>query len=128
MKKRKEEDYLWYRNDGVYPARRTPPCDLLNRYEIHDLESRRMYYSIVFLYKILNNVIDCTELCSYVKLHIPTIHTRSNNSFYLSMPRKNLLKSSPLHIMCSNYAYIQDDVDIFCTTVNKIKQSVLNSN
>lgn len=120
--------YLWYKNDGIYPARGTPQCDLLSRYQIHDLESRRKYFSVVFLHKILNNQIDCPDLCSYVKLHVPAVHTRSNNSFYLIMPHTNVLKSSPLHSMCSNYAYIQNDVDIFCTTVNKIKQSVLHLN
>lgn len=120
--------YLWFRSQGSYPVAGFPHEELLAAFSVDDLESRRRYFSLVFLFKLLNGTMDCPDILSCLHFNVPDIRTRSNAySFYLPTVRTNLLKFSPTYMMCNIYHTIQSDIDIFSTSIREIKAIVLTS-
>ena len=120
--------HLCLKVDGIYPERGVPHNELLMRFEFNLLGDRRTFASIVFLYKLLNNFLDSSDLLAQVNIHVPGVNTRNNKTFYLPVPHTNLLIFSPLYNMCNKYNQIQDSIDIFCCSVSDIRRTVLNRN
>jgi hypothetical protein len=52
------------------------------------------------------------DLLSHISLHVPNKGTRQSRTFYISIPRTNVLKFSPLHLL-PKYNESQDNNDIF---------------
>lgn len=113
--------YLSFKEDGLYPPIGIPQSLLLDRFSSSSLQDRRIRQSLIFLYKILNNKIDCPQILEQIRFHVPRIEARNNITLYLAKSRTNLLKYSPLHFMCDNYNSLQDRVDIFNCSINKLK-------
>lgn len=59
--------YFVFRCAGVCPVRGTDYSLLLERFNILSLECRRFILSISFLYKLHNNLIDCSNLMENVQ-------------------------------------------------------------
>lgn len=118
--------YLWYRNDGTFPVQGFPQKTLLDRFSMNYLATRRKYYSIVFLYKILHNIADCPELLSLLNFYAPAFQTRCNTLFYLSTPRSNILVFSPIYMMIKNYQSVEDKFDLLNCNIPTIKKHILN--
>ena len=123
---RRHVKYLSLKADGIYPPRGTPQSDLLARFNLNDLATRRVYFSVLFLHKLLTSQTDCPDILSSIHFNVPSFQTRSYALFYLATPRTNVLKSSPVHNMCSNYLNYQSNLDIFNYNTNNIKQCILN--
>ena len=123
---RRHVKYLSLKADGIYPPRGTPQSDLLARFNLNDLATRRVYFSVLFLHKLLTSQTDCPDILSSIHFNVPSFQTRSYALFYLATPRTNVLKSSPVHNMCSNYLSYQSNLDIFNCNTNNIKQCILN--
>lgn len=119
--------YLYFREEGIYPPRGFPHEELLSKFHVPDLNNRRIFSSCVFLHKLINFKFDSPQILEMIKFHTPTFQTRSYNLFYLSTPRTNLLKHSPLHVMCSNFNSLPRDIDIFNCKINDLKQAILNN-
>lgn len=111
--------------EGTYPVRGTPQELFLNKFEISSLIRRRIMHSIIFLYKIINNKINCACLTSLLRFRIPRINSRTNNVLMLPTSRTNILETSPLHQMCLNYNSIEDSLDIFNCKITDIKNIYL---
>lgn len=119
--------YVWFRSDGIYPQRGIQSDLLLNRYNMVSLAQRRNLATVIFLYKLLNNQLDCAYLLGKMVFHVPSLQTRSLHSyFYLSVPRTNVLMFSPVYIMCRNYDIIKNSIDIFNCTVTQLQRQFLN--
>lgn len=114
--------YVSFRMDGVYPAVGVPEQQLLERFSFLSLKDRRKQHSLVFLFKIVNNQLDCSDILNQINFHIPRLEARNTLMFYLPTPRTNLLKFSPLYLMCENYNSLQNSLDIFNCKISTIKK------
>lgn len=124
---RKYVKYLAFKADGVYPARGTPQLDLLTRFRLDDLALRRVYFSILFLHKLLTYTLDCPEILRSICFNIPSFQTRSYSLFYLPTTRTNALKFSPVYNMCQNYLKYQLHFDILICSNREIKKCILGN-
>ena len=57
------------------------------------LGERRLLFDACFLYKLVNNMIDCPSLLEQVHFHVPTT-TRRKDLFYVSSARVDVRKNS----------------------------------
>lgn len=124
---RKFLKYVSFRADGVYPAVGADQDQLLARYDVLSLSNRRDMHSLIFLFKIIHNKLNCPSILSQLNFNVPLVTTRHTNTFYLLTPRTNLLKFSPLFCLCSIYHRVQHNLDIFYCTINCIKKLFLNA-
>lgn len=114
--------YLTYRIDGVYPPIGTPHDLLLSRHGFPSLEVGRKCRSVITLHKIIKNDIQCPDLLHKLNFNVPRLASRCTDLFYLSTPRTNILKNSPLYNACYAYNNISQHVDIFQCSVRDIKR------
>lgn len=112
--------FVSYKVSGVYPERGIPYINLISTFQLQTLDLRRKCASIVFLYKLLHNAIDSSELVAHIDYLVPSISTRSHRTFYCARARTNLLLKSPVCVMCSNYNVISDKCDIFFDNLSHI--------
>lgn len=113
--------YLCFKGDGVYPARGHEHKALLERFSFENLETRRVRTQLIFLHKLLHNVVDCESILYLLNFHIPRLSSRQNSPFYLPTPRIDIQKYSPLYQLCRNYNKVADTLDIFNCTLASIK-------
>lgn len=120
--------FLSYKIDGVYPVRGIPQDFLLTRFNFTSLSKRRFYFSIAFLFKLLNGFYDCPQILDNIKFHVPSRQSRGSSCllFYYDTPRTNALKYSPLHVAVSNYNQLHDRLDLFSMSISQIKRICLN--
>lgn len=117
--------FLSFKLDGQYPAIGTPQVQLLNRFSMLSLQNRRKSQSLIFLRKLLTNKIDCSEILKQLIFYIPRNETRFQHTFYLTTPRTNVLKFSPLYFMCQNCNEFPN-IDIFNSNYNTLKTCMIN--
>ena len=84
--------------DGVYPTRGFPHELLLARFDLTELSKRRSTQLIIFLYKIVNNILDCPGILRQIYIRVPRISARHNNIFNLPTANTNILRASPLYL------------------------------
>jgi hypothetical protein len=90
---------------------------LLERFSFKSLSERNKLMNLLFLYKILHNLLSQINFC--VGKH--SITTRSKNLFYLSTPRTDFLKFSPLNNMLNISNSVGDLVDLFSCSIEVLK-------
>jgi Reverse transcriptase (RNA-dependent DNA polymerase) len=117
---------LSFKADGSYPPIGTPNNELLTRHRIDSLLNRRSCSSITFLYKLVHNIFDCSDLLRQLNFHIPRVASRTDCTFYLKTARTNVLQFSPMHVMCANCNALGADLDIFKCSISDIRSSSLN--
>jgi hypothetical protein len=115
--------YLCFREDGRYPPIGYSQTILLERFSFKTLSERNKLMNLLFLYKILHNLIDCCSLLSQINFCVGkhSITTRSKNLFYLSTPRTDFLKFSPLNNMLNISNSVGDLVDLFSCSIEVLK-------
>lgn len=111
---------LHFKSEGFYPAIGFPQEELLRKYSIVGLSRRRECFSQIFLLKLINNSIDVPQLLSKISFNIPRT-SRNGNVFYMATPRTNILKCSPIYVVCDNYNAICTDIDIFNCSITALK-------
>lgn len=102
--------YLSFKVQGIYPVRNCSYDELLSTHNLQSLSARRQKHSATFLYKLLNNRIDCSDLLSGVKLHVPRSSSRCVPTFALDTPRSNILLRAPLSHMVRNAERVYSDI------------------
>ena len=114
--------YLSYREDGIYPPIGFSQSALLDRHNLCSVTDTYKMFCVVFVFKLLNNSIDCSEILSKIPFNVclPRGH-RNYDLFYLPTPRTNIGKFSPLANICRYAGSIHRTVDLFCSSLNKIK-------
>lgn len=120
---RKFLKFLSYRADGEYPVIGYPQELLLQRFGIPSLERRRQYHSVVFLYKIVNSIMDCDSISRRLVFNTPRSGARYPIAFYLPLAHTRAQQSSPLYCMCRNYCLVQHCVDIIDTCCTQLKSA-----
>ena len=119
--------FLSFKIDGQYPYVGIPQQNLLNRFSVLSLQNRRKMQSLIFLNKLINNKIDSPQLLEQLNFHIPRVKARRCCTFYLTAPRSNILKFSPLFFMCENCNNLQDRLDIFNYSYRSLKNVYLSN-
>jgi hypothetical protein len=117
--------YISFRADGIYPAIGTPNDLLLSRHDMKSLNNRRDCFAIIFIYKLLNGIINDPVLLGKLNFLIPRMASRETNLFYLPVPRINIMVNSPIHKLCTLCNDYSDRLDLFNTSVNIIKNVCL---
>lgn len=118
--------YLSYKENNVYPPIGYSHNMLLENYNYKSLLVRRNMHSVIFLFKVINFDFDSTEILHKINFNVPTTSMRRQcETFYLKTAKTNILHYSPLHIMCRNYSTVQDSLDIYNSSVIKIKNTFL---
>ena len=107
--------------DGEYPVRGYPNDLLLERVQIPSLSSRRVYFSVKFLYQIFANRIDSPSLLSKFRLNVPQFYCRKFRIFELFSARTNIMQFSPIQCMIKNYSSVDEQIDIFSTNAQELK-------
>lgn len=115
---RKFMKYLAFKTDSIYPERGYPNNLLLARFDMQSLGSRRIIILLTFLYKLLNNLIDCPILLSKLNFKIPKLETRQNVLFYYPASHTNTLIKSPVYSMMELYNTFSEQCDIFNISLN----------
>lgn len=124
---RKFLKFLSFRMDGVYPVVGHPQELLLQRFGLVSLERRRQHASLLFLFKLVNSMIDCADLIRQINFAVPRLEARFPDTFYITTPRTRTLQSSPVHTMCLIYSTVSDSIDIFFTSQNEIRRIFLKA-
>mgnify|MGYP005983777977 FL=1 len=123
---RKFLKFLSFIVDRTYPPRGTDHTLLLERFQFTSLKIRRISYGISFLWKLLNNRVDCTSLLQKINFLVPrTQHTRQVFTFYTHPCRTNILCKSPLHVICNNFNKIAWNCDIHHDAITKIRHCIV---
>lgn len=121
---RKFLKFLSFKVDGIYPEVGFPNDVLNKRFEMTSLIDRRTCTSLTFLFKLVRGQLDCKYLRDKLNFNMPRPASRQGHTFYLSTPRTNILKFSPIYSMCSSYNSICSHIDIYSCSLNDLKSRI----
>lgn len=113
--------FLSFKMDGIYPPVGVRTGTLQTRHCVNNLSARRDCHLLIFLFKIMNNNISDPNLLLKLQFNTPRVASRAVNTFYLTTPRTNILKFSPLYRMCSICNHVSYQLDIFHCRISAIK-------
>ena len=104
--------FLSFIEDGVYHPQGFDHRLLLQRFSFNSLETRRNIILIKFLFKLLHEKVDCSQLVQKICFLVPRINSRQTYTFYIPPYRSNILLKAPLQSMCNKFNLISDKCDI----------------
>lgn len=120
--------FLAYKTDGKYPPRGSDYPELCQRFNTNSLEQRRYLMYILFLFKLINGLIDAPELLSMLQLNVPQKEIRNNNMFFLSHKTPSLAINSPLYNLCNDFNKLSRDnqrqFDLFFVSISTLAKQV----
>lgn len=112
---------LNYRNNTISDSYN----EALKKHNLLTLSDRRKMYDIIFLYKILNSLIDSSELLGSVKLfcrvRLPVRSSRTIPLFETPRRHKNYTRNSFLRRSTNTYNKEFLEIDLFNTSLNACK-------
>ncbi|KAJ3653554.1 hypothetical protein Zmor_012797 [Zophobas morio] len=88
--------FLSFKISGTYPVRNIDYNYLLQTHELQSLSARRKIHGARFMWKLIHNKLDSSQLLEYVNFHVPRLSARYACTFVLSQSRTNLLKNSAM--------------------------------
>lgn len=91
---------------------------------ISSLEQRRRNYDLCFLFKLLNGLIDCSELLAEINFHVPLRPTRQANLFSVGYHRTNYGYFCPISRMCREANELPMCFDFFNMSFAAFKSGV----
>lgn len=104
--------YLHYKQIGTYSN--TVSTSLLRKtFNFFSLEARREHADIIFLYKIINCLVDIPTVLSTVHFNIQPRFLRNNSLFHEPFCRTNIGKYAPVTRMVRLYNMRYANIDIF---------------
>ena len=98
---------------------------LQSQFNLPDLDIRRDYFDVAFIYKLLNNQIDSSFLLSQLHINAPSRSLRSQDTFYTDCPRSNYMLASPLNRMMKVCNVVFIDVDVHNCSLSRIRRLML---
>lgn len=93
---------------------------ILSLLNLHSLALNRNLNDIVFVFKLVNNLIDCPDLLKMINFHVPSRSLRKSPHFTTFIHKSNYTQYSPVNramISCNQYS----DIDFFNSTLAHIK-------
>ena len=104
--------YLYYRTEDIYPHYSTHPVsseELRKMFSVNTLSSSRDINDCLFLYKLINNKIDCPQLLDKVLFKVKARHVRSQKMFNVKGD------GTPLDRLMKIFNCLPDEMDPFVT-------------
>ena len=84
---------LYFKSNGVYPPIGYPQQHLLSTFGLSSLDDKRLYFSQIFLYKLVHNILDCQEIVGQLNCHVPRPSSIQEQTFYIPTARTKTLKN-----------------------------------
>lgn len=94
----------------------------LSHYNLKKLCSRRIVFSVLFLYKLLNNTINSSYILGKIFFSISQYFSRSSNLFYISSCHTNSACNSPIRMIQKNYNDYFSHIDLFNISLYSLKR------
>lgn len=116
--------YISFRKDGFFPERGFSQSLLLERFSINSLQHRFKIQCVIFFQKLINAKYDCSAVLEKISFLADSrsVNARlKKNTFYLFMPRTDILKHSPLYNICNNANAAQCSIDLFSCSKIAVK-------
>ncbi|KAK9499191.1 hypothetical protein O3M35_003686 [Rhynocoris fuscipes] len=107
-----------------YSYRDVPINELLYTFKLTSLELRRKKFDSIFLYKIINNIFNCTDSISLINFHVPSIITRSVPLFVTPSSSSNYMYNAPINRLHRTGNSLNKHVDFFNDNLNKFKANI----
>jgi hypothetical protein len=82
------------------------------------LQDRRIFFDVIFLYKIINSVYDEPELLNKICIRIPTRTTRNTDTFHVDTHASNYIRNTVMprvHILANRYL---GSINVFNTFIS----------
>lgn len=93
---------------------------------LESLQLRRIRLDLNFTFKLLNGIINCSELLVKFNFLVPASHTRNSNTFYMPFHRTNYAKNSPIMRLMGSVN--KNNVDLFFCNNIAFLNIYLNNN
>lgn len=100
--------------------------NLLNSLNMHTLLCRRKCLDVYWIYNLLNNKIDCSEMLLLLPINVLQVSLRSYPLFYLTIYTQNLSRNSPVNRMLnlcnliSNFDFFHDSLTLLKSICCKV--------
>jgi hypothetical protein len=115
--------YLYYRTTGDYNPMISYDY-LLDHFKFNKLSSRRSTISIMFIYKLIRNILDDPHSLGRINIRVPAFRGRNTAVFAVPRSRTVAHGASPLLRMMRSYNALPagpDYPDIFLDSLNLFK-------
>ena len=91
--------------------------------ELLSLESRRRNNYLIFAFKLLNNLVDSSDLLNCFNFYVPPRSLRQPSLFYVNLSMTDFLKNSPVNRIMeeTNKFCVLHDCDIFNVEFSNFK-------
>ena len=99
--------------------------DMLKHFNMLSLESRRTQTDMVFLFKLLNNMIYAPSIISMLQFSV-NLKTRSTNLFVLYKNNTKNNDNSPINRIMSSYNSTFAHIDMFYLSLYMFKKEIIN--
>lgn len=104
--------------------------DKLHKFNAKSLESRRKYFDMVYLFKIIHSYIDSPALLSLININIrPRLRNPFVNTFSLQIYKNNTSYFNPVVRMCRLYNDLLSKnhmtIDLFNNNLPKFKKAII---
>lgn len=112
--------YIYFRIHNIYPHYKKHPVrtsELLDEFKMIPLKARRELSDGLFFFKVIDNVVDCAALLSYIGLRVNIHNTRQRDLFITDN-----FKQNPLMRMAKFLNTI--DIDPFNVSVSTFRQQL----
>ena len=91
---------------------------------MNSLEMRTTVADTIFLFKAINNFIDCPTLLELINFNICSRPLRCVSVFHIDLYRSNLKNNDPITRVCCLANNISHCVDFFSGSINQFKNNV----
>lgn len=88
------------------------------------LEQRRMEKDQMFLYKLLNNMIDSPILLNSLNFRCPSKSSRCKSTFNIPLTRTKYAKNNFIYRSCARYNKVYAEIDYFSVPLGLVKKRI----
>lgn len=117
--------FLYYKRFGIYTFL-VSYSELLTLFQMDSLRKRRNMGMLVFLYKVVNGIVDCDELLARVCFLVPRPASRARALFSLHFARTTFGSNSPVNSMMRLGNALPDNVDILSSSLTSFTRNIRN--
>lgn len=115
--------FLYFKAFGIYTFL-VSYSQLLSLFKMESLHKRRDLGMLVFLHKLLNGRIDCSELLSELGFLVPRPASRVRALFSPKFARTNLGAHAPVSVMMRLGNALPEHIDLFLSTFASYKELI----
>ena len=121
--------FLEFKSTRTYPPRGLDHIVFCDKFAMPSLENRRSIHEIIYILKIVHNIVDSPVLLAQIPLSIPRFNARNPSTFYLRPTHNRFIINSRLNVMLNktnNFLSAKRDVDIFVNSIAHLCKCATN--